>query len=239
MPSTCFDTAFLKYQSKYITTTPHSVKVFYCSYDRIFNPDPKLGWFTRLCALWMLCAFLPSVTEPCCPSGFTFLLHLSFAFDLFVCLLSALPPGMWDLGSLTKDWTHIPYSGSTEPSHWTNRVFPSLSFLLGMPFIFDILVSSNPTWIFFSHPSFATSATSWCWLYLKLHWGPSCLTELGQFPLLHALTILFLYSKIIILAVFTHFRVELIRVCPHLAPDSVVPWAWTSASYHHAGQCLE
>ena len=98
-----------------------------------------------------------------------------------------------------------------------------------MPFIFDILVASNSTWIF-SHLSFATSPTSWCWLYLKLHWGPSCSTDLGQFPLLHALTVLFLCSKVIILAVFTHSRVELIRVYPHLAPDSIIPWVWTSAS---------
>lgn len=141
----------------------------------------------------------------------------------------AMLPGLQNHSSLTKDWTYIPYSGSTEPSHWTNREFPWCSFLLGMPFTFDILVASNSTWIFFSHPSFATSPTSWCWLYLKLHWGPSCLTDLGQFPLLHALTILFLCSEIIILAVFTHSRVELIRVCPHLAPDSIIPWAWTSA----------
>ena len=173
------------------------------------------------------------------PFNFYFLVATVLCIWPFYLVLSALPPGMWDLGSLTKDWAYIPYSGSTEPSHWTNREFPWLSFLLGMPFIYGILVASNFAWIFFSHPSFATSPTSWCWLYLKLHWGPSCLTDLGQFPLLHTLTILFLCSKIIILAVFTHSRVELIRVCPHLAPDSVIPWAWTSASYHRAGQCLE
>ena len=223
------DTAFLKHQSKYIITTPHSVKVFCCSYDRILNPNPKPSWFARLCALWMLCPgpSSPALWSPVAPQ---FLLSCcNCPLHLTPPPPPTVPPGMWDLGSLTKDWTYIPYSGSTEPSHWTNREFPWCSFLLGMPFTFDILVASNSTWIFFSHPSFATSPTSWCWLYLKLHWGPSCLTDLGQFPLLHALTILFLCSEIIILAVFTHSRVELIRVCPHLAPDSIIPWAWTSA----------
>ena len=33
---------------------------------------------------------------------------------------------MWDLGSLTKDWTHIPCTGRWCLNHWTTREVPSL-----------------------------------------------------------------------------------------------------------------
>ena len=35
------------------------------------------------------------------------------------------PQGMWDLSSLTRDWTHIPCIGRRSLNHWTARSVPS------------------------------------------------------------------------------------------------------------------
>ena len=45
------------------------------------------------------------------------------------CLFYALvfwPRGMWDLNSLTRDWTQIPCVGRWSVNHWTTREVPSL-----------------------------------------------------------------------------------------------------------------
>ena len=35
-----------------------------------------------------------------------------------------LPHGMWDLGSLTRDWTHVPCIAKQILNHWTMREVP-------------------------------------------------------------------------------------------------------------------
>ena len=47
---------------------------------------------------------------------FDFLFIMDFFFFLHHCLFLflAMPPGMWDLGSLTRDQTHAPCSAGTD-----------------------------------------------------------------------------------------------------------------------------
>lgn len=195
-----------------------------------------------MCSLNALRPFLPVVhvaIEPCCPSQFLLLLlQLSFAFDLlFVCFLPSCSPGMWDLWFPDQGFI---YSLRQWKPHRTQSLDQQ-----GIPLTF--LPTWNALYIwYFSCLKFCLNIllTSFlCHLSNKLMLTlsqaalrPFLFDRSRSISLLHTLTILFLCSKIIILAVFTHSRVELIRVCPHLAPDSV-PWAWTS---HHttAGQCL-
>ena len=92
----CIDTAFLKHKAHYVTTTPHSVKAFYCSYDRFLNQNPKPGQFARLCVLFVCSApgLPPQLYGAPFPLGFCFLvtsvLYIwpSFLFFFF------LPPPM-------------------------------------------------------------------------------------------------------------------------------------------------
>ena len=44
-----------------------------------------------------------------------------------------LPHSMWDLSSLTRDWTHVPCIGRWVPNHWTTREVPTHLFLLLPP----------------------------------------------------------------------------------------------------------
>ena len=48
------------------------------------------------------------------------LLLLIFGFFFF------LPLGMWDLNSLTRNWTCNPYVERWSPSHWTTREVPQI-----------------------------------------------------------------------------------------------------------------
>ena len=82
----------------------------------------------------------------CCISKYIFLTYFkniySFIFlclhpvlvaacRIFGCRLSScgtqaqLPQGMWDLSSLTRDWTHIPCTARWILNHWTAREVPS------------------------------------------------------------------------------------------------------------------
>ena len=36
---------------------------------------------------------------------------------------------MWDLSSLTRDWTHVPWIGRQILNHWTTREVPAICFL--------------------------------------------------------------------------------------------------------------
>ena len=47
-------------------------------------------------------------------------LFMSF-LKMFIYLLAALLLGMWDLSSLTKDWTHIPYAAWQILNPWKIR----------------------------------------------------------------------------------------------------------------------
>ena len=39
-------------------------------------------------------------------------------------ILVSWPGGRWDFGSLTRDQTHAPCSGTQKPNHWTIRAVP-------------------------------------------------------------------------------------------------------------------
>ena len=42
------------------------------------------------------------------------------------------PRGMWDLSSLTRDWTHTPCVGRGSPNHWTTGEVPPLGVLMDL-----------------------------------------------------------------------------------------------------------
>ena len=46
---------------------------------------------------------------------------------LFYCFFFAVPLDIWDLGSLTRDQTHIPCIGRQSLNHWTTEEGPSCS----------------------------------------------------------------------------------------------------------------
>ena len=60
---------------------------------------------------------------------------------LFILVTLGLSWGMWDLGSLTRDWTRVPELGEWNLNHWTARevcltlcLFPSvLNLFMGFP----------------------------------------------------------------------------------------------------------
>ena len=58
------------------------------------------------------------------------LFSLSLAFkDLIFYLTAQIKKDLWDLSSLTKDWTRDPAVKAPSPNHWTTRESPPLSFL--------------------------------------------------------------------------------------------------------------
>ena len=58
-----------------------------------------------------------------------FFSFLSF-FRSFFCLFLAVPRGMWDLSSLTRDRTHAPAVEARSPNYWTAREFRTPFLLL-------------------------------------------------------------------------------------------------------------
>ena len=46
------------------------------------------------------------------------------------CFMVFWPRGMWDLGSLTRDPTHMPCTGRQSLNHWTTRKIPTYNFNL-------------------------------------------------------------------------------------------------------------
>ena len=58
----------------------------------------------------------------------------------FCCLCFGFfwPLAMWDLNSLTRDWTYTPRTRSQSPNHWTTREVPSPIFLK-LPFEYAVL----------------------------------------------------------------------------------------------------
>lgn len=96
----------------------------------------------------------------------------------------------------------------------------SLHFVFWLPGIHQslhLIFYLEDSYTFFSQPSQQVNVH----FTLSCHLGPSCLTDLGQFPLPHALRILFLCFRILNLAVFLHSQMELIKVCLHLTPGSI------------------
>ena len=51
--------------------------------------------------------------------------------------------GMWDLGSLTRDWTHIPCTGRRSLNHWAIREVPGRCFVLSTYLYKQMLLLSH------------------------------------------------------------------------------------------------
>ena len=55
-------------------------------------------------------------------------LHFSFIYSF----INNAPRGLWDLSSLTRDWTHATAVNALRPNHWTARKFLWTHFLISI-----------------------------------------------------------------------------------------------------------
>ena len=81
-------------------------------------------------AFWWFLPYFNSPPSHPCPASKKIMtlwrLRWWLAFILFYFIILATPCNLWDLSSLTRDWTHAPCSGSAQnPSHRTTREVPA------------------------------------------------------------------------------------------------------------------
>ena len=103
----------------------------------------------RLCSLW----------------------HMGSLVELSSCgVWALLPRGMWDLSSLTRDQTHVPWTGRQIFYHWTTREVPLIVILIHISVMtYDV----EHLFIFFSaicifslvRCLFRSFAHLWIWLF--------------------------------------------------------------------------
>ena len=77
----------------------------------------------------------------------------------------ATPPGLWDLSSLTRDWTWEPVVKAPSPNHYTTREFPTAFQFLNHKMPYDSPVSV----IFLSYVPFVYLLT-WIFLWRLNHY---------------------------------------------------------------------
>ena len=76
----------------------------------------------------------------------------------------ATPPGLWDLSSLTRDWTWEPVVKAPTPNHYTTREFPTAFQFLNHKMPYDSPVSV----VFLSYVPFV-SLNTWHFLHLLFY----------------------------------------------------------------------